>query len=180
MAEQESTNYLRQHSSSVEHIWGHLGVLLTSKLLQHTRNSSNGPKQSRMMRSEWQTHLLTFFYLPIFYNLINNQQVGQTPQFLLLPPTAKKLLYRKLWVLRSSEISGELGPKYKTGAPLPCGCWCFHGTCVSRSVGTMGVSILRFCWPQKTQCSFSSVQYVHGSKALSSCSVQLNSCKFCL
>lgn len=33
MAEQESTNYLRQHSSSVEHELSHLGMLLTSKLL---------------------------------------------------------------------------------------------------------------------------------------------------
>lgn len=33
MAEWKSTYYLKQHSSSVEHKWGHLGVVLTSKLL---------------------------------------------------------------------------------------------------------------------------------------------------
>lgn len=73
MMDWKSTNYLRHHSCSTEQKWGYLGVVLTSELLQHRKNSSNLSEQSWMMRSEWQPHLLTFFHLPVFYNLIKNQ-----------------------------------------------------------------------------------------------------------
>lgn len=39
-----------------------------------------------------------------FYNLINNQQVGQTPHFLAFTTHRKKFFCRNLWDLSSSEI----------------------------------------------------------------------------